>query len=62
MLLDATRGFKLPARHVIHTVGPVYFQHPPEEAAQLLSACHKCGCMLLFDTMARSFHISACRR
>lgn len=31
-----TPGFALPARHVIHTAGPVYSQHSPEQAEQLL--------------------------
>lgn len=35
-----TTGGNLPARHVIHTVGPVYGQHNGREA-QLLAACYK---------------------
>jgi O-acetyl-ADP-ribose deacetylase len=35
-----TTGGKLPARHVIHTVGPVYGQHNGLEA-ELLYACYK---------------------
>ena len=35
-----TPGGKLPARHVIHTVGPVYGHHGGEEA-QLLAACYE---------------------
>ena len=35
-----TTGGKLPARHVIHTVGPVYGQHKGAEA-QLLAACYE---------------------
>jgi len=35
-----TPGGKLPARHVIHTVGPVYGHHNGEEA-QLLSSCYE---------------------
>src|SRR4051812_44812891 len=34
-----TPGGKLPARHVIHTVGPVYGHHDGEEA-KLLAACY----------------------
>jgi len=34
-------GYKLHARYVIHTVGPVYHAHEPEEAAQLLSSCYR---------------------
>ena len=34
-----TPGFDLPARYVIHTVGPVHDQHPDGGAA-LLASCH----------------------
>lgn len=34
-----TKGYKLPARYVIHTVGPVYKGRP--EDAELLAACYK---------------------
>jgi O-acetyl-ADP-ribose deacetylase (regulator of RNase III) len=33
-----TRGYRLPARHVIHTVGPIYRGKP--EDAMLLSRCY----------------------
>lgn len=36
-----TRGYKLPARFVIHTVGPIYFEHTPSEAEALLTSCYK---------------------
>ena len=35
-----TGGHDLPARHVIHTVGPVYRQHSPAEAERLLRGCY----------------------
>jgi len=35
-----TPGGRLPARHVIHTVGPIYGHHRGEEA-RLLSACYE---------------------
>jgi O-acetyl-ADP-ribose deacetylase (regulator of RNase III) len=35
-----TRGYDLPARHVIHAVGPVYRQHDPAEAERLLRSCY----------------------
>lgn len=31
-----TPGFDLPAQHVIHTAGPIYSQHSPKQAEQLL--------------------------
>ena len=36
-----TKGYKLKARFVIHTVGPVYFEYSPEEAEKLLTECYK---------------------
>jgi O-acetyl-ADP-ribose deacetylase (regulator of RNase III) len=35
-----TGGYDLPARHVIHTVGPVYDHQPPAEAERLLRSCY----------------------
>jgi len=35
-----TGGGKLPARHVIHTVGPIYGQHGGKEP-ELLAACYR---------------------
>jgi O-acetyl-ADP-ribose deacetylase (regulator of RNase III) len=35
-----TTGARLPARHVIHTVGPIYGRHRGEEAS-LLAACYE---------------------
>jgi O-acetyl-ADP-ribose deacetylase (regulator of RNase III) len=34
-----TKGYKLPARHVIHTVGPVYSGRPQD--ARLLTSCYQ---------------------
>lgn len=36
-----TKGYNLKARHVIHTVGPVYYEHDAAEAKQLLESCYK---------------------
>jgi O-acetyl-ADP-ribose deacetylase (regulator of RNase III) len=36
-----TRGYNLPAHHVIHTVGPVYNEYTPQEAARLLASCYR---------------------
>ena len=36
-----TKGYKLPARFVIHTVGPIYFEHTPSDAEALLTSCYE---------------------
>lgn len=36
-----TSGCELPARYVIHTVGPVYFLEGPDESKRLLESCYK---------------------
>ena len=36
-----TKGYKLPSRFVIHTVGPIYFEHSVTEAEKLLTACYE---------------------
>ena len=35
-----TKGYNLPAKYVIHTVGPVYDYYMPDEAAELLHSCY----------------------
>ena len=36
-----TKGYNLPAKFVIHTVGPVYFENSPAEAETLLTSCYE---------------------
>ena len=36
-----TKGYKLPARFVIHTVGSVYYEHIPADAEALLTLCYE---------------------
>ena len=36
-----TKGYNLPSRFVIHTIGPIYFEHSPAEAESLLTFCHE---------------------
>ena len=36
-----TKGYNLPSKFVIHTVGPIYYEHKPEEAESLLTACYE---------------------
>ncbi len=36
-----TKGYNLKARHVIHTVGPIYYEYSPDQACELLQNCYK---------------------
>lgn len=36
-----TKGYNLPSRFVIHTVGPVYTMYSPSEAESLLTSCYE---------------------
>ncbi|KAK9834259.1 hypothetical protein WJX81_000647 [Elliptochloris bilobata] len=36
-----TKGYRLPARHVIHTVGPIYRRQPPGESDRLLASAYR---------------------
>lgn len=44
-----TPGFNLRARTVVHTVGPVYAQHTPEQAGELLASAYRSSCQLAVD-------------
>jgi len=41
-----TRGYRLPARHVIHAVGPVWSSKREEECDQLLASCYRAALAL----------------
>ena len=41
-----TRGYGLPARHVIHAVGPVWNRKREEECDQLLASCYRASLAL----------------
>ncbi|KAF8737597.1 hypothetical protein AX14_012596 [Amanita brunnescens Koide BX004] len=41
-----TRGYDLPASHVIHTVGPVYNTTKKDECAELLASCYRSSLQL----------------
>lgn len=43
-----TGGYNLPARHVIHTVGPVYRRQAQAESARLLGNCYR-NCLALAE-------------
>lgn len=49
-----TKGYDLKARHVIHTVGPVYYEHDAAEARQLLESCYKNSIELAIQNSCRS--------
>jgi O-acetyl-ADP-ribose deacetylase (regulator of RNase III) len=49
-----TRGYRLPARWVIHTVGPVWHSHRPEEADRLLASCYASSLALAVEAGAES--------
>ncbi|OAA33611.1 Appr-1-p processing [Moelleriella libera RCEF 2490] len=36
----ATAGYELPAKHVIHTVGPIYDTHDPSQSERDLKSCY----------------------
>lgn len=36
-----TKGYELPAKYIIHTVGPIYRFHTAAENKQLLAACYR---------------------
>jgi O-acetyl-ADP-ribose deacetylase (regulator of RNase III) len=42
-----TRGYNLPARHVIHTVGPVFRGRPQDR--ELLASCYRSSLALAFE-------------
>lgn len=53
-----TTGGRLPAPHVIHTVGPIYGQHNGQES-QLLAACYRNSLLLATDNLLTSISFPA---
>ncbi|MBI1211573.1 MAG: O-acetyl-ADP-ribose deacetylase [Alphaproteobacteria bacterium] len=49
-----TPAFKLKAKHVIHTVAPVYAQHPEKDVWRLLGSCYRNALGLAHDHKAHS--------
>src|SRR5215468_1166609 len=41
-----TKGYRLPARHVIHAVGPVWSRKREEECDRLLASCYRASLAL----------------
>jgi O-acetyl-ADP-ribose deacetylase (regulator of RNase III) len=49
-----TKGYRLKAKHVIHTVGPVYHREGPERAAELLASAYRRSLEVASENGARS--------
>lgn len=52
-----TRGYKLPAKHVIHAVGPVYWQE--QNPAKLLASVHEWSLRLAQENHLKTIAFSA---
>jgi O-acetyl-ADP-ribose deacetylase (regulator of RNase III) len=50
----ATGAGEMTARFVIHTVGPIWSEHPPQRAASLLGDCYRNSLALAADLMCES--------
>lgn len=53
-----TKGYNLKAKFVIHTVGPIYYEHTPQESRNLLESCYKSSCTLAAENGIRSIGFS----
>jgi O-acetyl-ADP-ribose deacetylase (regulator of RNase III) len=53
-----TRGYKLPAKHIIHTVGPVWRGGSAGEA-ELLASCYAASIQLALDNQIKSIAFPA---
>jgi O-acetyl-ADP-ribose deacetylase (regulator of RNase III) len=49
-----TKGYRLKAKHVIHTVGPVYHREGPERAAELLASAYRRSLEVASENNVRS--------
>ncbi len=49
-----TKGYNLKARFVIHTVGPVYYEHSPQESKVLLESCYRSSLALALEKGCQS--------
>ncbi|ERT01705.1 hypothetical protein HMPREF1624_02959 [Sporothrix schenckii ATCC 58251] len=54
-----TPGFHLPARHVIHTVGPVYDDEDPQDSDRLLASCYQSSLRLAVASQVRTIAFCA---
>ncbi|KAI5892160.1 A1pp-domain-containing protein [Schizophyllum commune H4-8] len=53
-----TKGYKLPAKHVIHTVGPIYHSGDEEKNERLLRSCYRSSLQLAVQNNLK--HIAFC--
>ncbi|KAF8589344.1 A1pp-domain-containing protein [Ramaria rubella] len=49
-----TKGYELPAKYVIHTVGPIYSSHSKSTKAAELASCYRSSLALAVDNSLRS--------
>ena len=49
-----TTSGDMPARHVVHTVGPIYARHDQAEAADLLASCYRASLDVAADAGCRT--------
>ena len=49
-----TKGYRLKAKHVVHTVGPVYHREGPERAAELLASAYRRSLEVASENSVRS--------
>jgi O-acetyl-ADP-ribose deacetylase (regulator of RNase III) len=54
-----TGAGNLPNRHVVHAVGPIYFDYEPDEAARLLASAHREAVRVAAEAGARSIAFPA---
>ncbi len=54
-----TKGYDLPAKYVIHTVGPIYGQYSPNEAKNLLESCYLRSLQLADENKCKSIAFPA---
>ena len=55
----ATKGYHLPAKYVIHTVGPIYHYYEEKDAAALLASCYQKSLDLAFNLQLKSIAFPA---
>ncbi|KAL1694260.1 hypothetical protein GGG16DRAFT_47699 [Schizophyllum commune] len=53
-----TKGYRLPAKHIIHTVGPIYHFGEAEKNERLLRSCYRSSLQLAVQNNLR--HIAFC--